>query len=381
MTTNHPPREEQHDMIQDTQRFQPFTQQPISVISESGEWSAPFDLTLSGALLRSLYRDMLGARLLDERYSKLQRMGKTSFVAASSGHEAAQVGAGKALRPGHDWLFPYYRDTAMVMALGLPGKDVLAQAMATRADSSKGRQMPGHPGSRELNIYTVASAIASHIPPAVGAALSMKLRATGQVALTSFGDGATSEGDFHAAINLAGVQGAPIVFVCQNNHYAISVDFRKQSATDTVAEKASAYGMPGYYVDGMDVIACYLVTKEVVERARQGLGPALVEMLVYRYGAHSSADDDSRYRPREEVDAWLARDPIDRMRRFLIKQGLWSDAEDADVRQELNDALNQAVREIEAAGPVPTAWMFDDVFAELTPHLIEQRDRLLEDGS
>ncbi len=366
-------------MIQDTQRFQPFTSQPISVVSESGEWSAPFDQSLSSAELRDLYRTMLEARLLDERYSKLQRIGKTSFIAASSGHEGAQVGVGKAIRAGHDWLFPYYRDTAMVMALGLPGKDVLAQAMATRADTSKGRQMPGHPGSRDLNIFTVASAIASHIPPAVGTALSMKLRATDQVVVTSFGDGATSEGDFHAAINFAGVQGAPIVFVCQNNRYAISVDYRKQSATDTVAEKASAYGMPGYYVDGMDVVACYLVMKEVVERARQGLGPALVEMLVYRYGAHSSADDDSRYRPREEVDAWLARDPIDRMRRFLVKQGLWSDDEDSATRQEINDQLSRAVRDIEEAGPVPTEWMFEDVFAEPTHHLVEQRDRLLDD--
>ncbi len=359
-------------MIKDTSRFEPFTDQPISLTSESGEWRAPFDLDLDADALGHIYRDLVTARLLDERLSALQRMGKTSFVAPTAGHEGAHVGAAHALKRGADWLFPYYRDTGMVMSFGVPLVEILAQNLATKADPNRGRQMPAHPGSKAHNVFTVASAIASHIPPAVGAAISMKLRATGQVAVASFGDGATSEGDFHAALNFAGVQGAPIVFVCENNRYAISVGYSKQTASETISAKGAAYGMPGYYVDGMDVLACYYVMREAAERAREGRGPALVEMLVYRYGAHSSADDDSRYRPKEEVEMWRRRDPILRLKRLMEKRDLWDDERDAALREDLKAELARAVKEAEAAGDVPAEWMFEDVYDEMPKHLVEQ---------
>lgn len=365
-------------MIKDSQLFTPFTKRPISLLSEEGEWRGSFELGLDNDTLQGFYRDMLRARLLDERYSRLQRRGKVSFHAPAAGHEGAQVGVARVLKPGFDWLFPYYRDAGMVLSLGVPMGEILAQALATRADKNRGRQMPAHPGSRALNVFTVASPIASHIPPAAGAAISMKLRGTGQVAVASFGDGATSEGDFHAGINFAGAQGAPIVFVCENNRYAISVDIRKQTASETIAEKAKAYGMPGYYVDGMDPLACYFVMREAVGRARDGLGPSLVEMLVYRYGPHSSADDDSRYRPQEEVAAWRERDPLGRMQRFLARRDLWDDAWEEALRTETNTELDEAVKEAEAAGDVPSAWMFEDVFAEMPEHLRAQRDALLK---
>jgi 2-oxoisovalerate dehydrogenase E1 component alpha subunit len=361
-------------MIKTRERFAAFSDEPISLLNEAGDWVGDFPCDLEDAVLVDLYMDLLAARLLDERYFKLRRMGKTSFVPPAVGHEGAQVAVANAVKAGHDWVFPYYRDHCMLLALGLPAKDILAQAMGSSLDRNRARQMPGHPSSKDLNIFAPASAIASHIPPAVGTAISMKLRNTGQVAVASFGDGATSEGDFHAAINFAGVQGAPIVFVCQNNRLAISVDYHKQTASETIAVKAKAYGMPGYFVDGMDILASYYVMREVIERARSGVGPALIEMLVYRFKAHSSDDDDTRYRAASDVEVWKKRDPLLRMRRYLSKRGLWSDKDEKETKARLEADLLQAVEEIEAAQPVPASWMFEDVFAELPEHLKEQRE-------
>ena len=363
-------------MIQNTRLFKPFTKTPIALLSDTGQWQAPFELELPDATLHTLYRDLVTARLIDERLSRLQRMGKTSFVAPGAGHEAAQVGLAHALRPGFDWFFPYYRDLGAVLALGVPLREAFGQQLATRADPNKGRQMPAHPGSAALNIFTAASPIASHIPPAVGAAISMKLQNTGQVTVVSFGDGATSEGDFHAAINFAGVQGAPIVFVCENNRYAISVDYRKQTAAESIAIKAQAYGMPGYTVDGMDTLASLFVMQEAVAHAREGRGPVLVELLVYRYGGHSSSDDDSHYRPAEEVKAWWRRDPLPRFRGLLESRGVWDEVREAELRLEVEAALAAALAEAEAAGPVPTEWLVDDVYADVPASLQAQRKLL-----
>lgn len=361
-------------MIGNVQRFDPFSEAPIRVIDEAGTWVAPFPCDLDDDALRGMYRAMVRARRLDERLSTLQRQGKVSFVASAAGHEAAQVGAARAIEVGRDWVFPYYRDLPFALAVGWPLAEALAQQMATRNDPARGRQMPAHPGSAALHLFTTASTIASHVPPAVGSAIAQKIAGRGDVTVCSFGDGATSEGDWHAALNLAGAQGAPAVFVCQNNGYAISVDFRHQSGSADVASKARAYGMPGYRVDGMDALATYYVTRQAVEAARDGLGPSLVEALVYRYGPHSNADDDRRYRPADEVKAWRARDPLARMRRFLEGRGLWDDAAERALAAELKGELDAAVQACEAAGPVPVGWMFDDVTAAPTLQLRKQRD-------
>jgi 2-oxoisovalerate dehydrogenase E1 component alpha subunit len=366
-------------MIQDSQRFKPFTDRPISLIGDQGQWLGHFELDLSEDGLKGFYRDMLAARLLDESLTRMQRGGKISFAAPSAGHEAAQVGIAHSMKARQDWLFPYYRDSGLVLALGVPLRELLGQSMASRADPNKGRQMPAHPGSKDYKVFTVASAIASHLPPAVGAAISMKLLNTAEVAVASFGDGATSEGDFHAAINYAGVQGAPIVFACENNRYAISVDFHKQTASETIAVKAEAYGMPGYLVDGMDVLASYYVMKEAVERARSGHGPALVELTVYRYGPHSSADDDSRYRPKDEVERWKKRDPLKRFELFLRRQGIWEDAWGEDLETSIKAAQQEAAEEAENAGTWPTESMFEDVYAEPWWNLAEQQRELKGD--
>ncbi len=368
-------------MIRESQRFEPFTDEPIRVINEAGDWLADFELELETEELQRFYRDMLRARMTDERFGRLQRQGRISFVAPGSGHEAAQVGIAHAIEVGRDWLYPYYRDMGLLLAMGVPLVELLGQALATKADPARGRQMPYHPGSKEFNTFTVASPIASHVPPAAGTAISQKIEGKGEVTVCTFGDGATSEGDWHAGVNFAGAQGAPAVFVCENNGYAISVDLKRQTGSDTIHQKAHAYGMPGYYVDGMDVLASYLVMQEAVARAREGVGPALVELMVYRYGGHSSADDDSRYRPREEVSLWRGRDPLERFRRFLEKRDLWDEEAERSAREEIDAEFTAALKTAEEAGPPELSLMFEDVLAEMPARLRRQRDELLGDGA
>ena len=364
------------EVIRDAQRFQPFSDEPIQVLDDSGSWIAPFACDLDADDVLGLYHHLVLGRLVDERLVRLQRLGKSSFVAPAAGHEGAQVGVAHALEVGRDWVYPYYRDHVLALAMGWSPPELFAQAMGSRADSARGRQMPAHPGSRSLKLFTAASPIASHVPAAVGTAIAQKLAGSGDVTICSFGDGATSEGDWHAGVNFAGAQGAPVVFVCQNNRYAISVDLAHQTGSDDIASKAHAYGMPGYRVDGMDVLAVTLLLREVIGAARAGFGPALVETLVYRYGPHSSADDDSVYRSAEEVTAWRERDPITRLRAYLEGRGLWGETREQELRARLAGEIDAAVAAAEAAGAPPLGWMFDDVLSTPTPQLRKQRERL-----
>lgn len=357
--------------------FPPFSEEPIQLLNNEGEWIADFALDISDEQLRDMYASMLSARLLDARWQRLQRQGKVSFFASSAGHEGAQIAAAYALRKGHDWIFPYYRDTALGHSYGLSAKHIFSEYLGTSLNPNRSRQMPAHVSSLEHHIFSAVSPIAAQLPPAVGMAMSMKYKKTGQVTLASFGDGATSEGDFHAAMNLAGVQKTPTVFLCENNRYAISVGYDNQTASTNIAIKAQAYGMPGYYVDGMDVLASYYVLKQAIAEARATYQPALVETLVYRYGAHSSADDDLRYRTQEEKDYWHTKDPIERFRKFLEKRGLWTQAWQDELTESIETEQRTAVAENEAAPPLEDALLFEDVFAELTPQLKKQRQRLL----
>jgi 2-oxoisovalerate dehydrogenase E1 component alpha subunit len=358
------------------QRFEPGQQQPICLLDHQGQWLAAAEIPWTTAELHALYRDLWRARALDTRLSTLQRQGRVSFVASAAGHEGAQVGAARALQPGRDWVFPYYRDLALVLALGWPLEQALAQQLATRLDPARGRQMPAHPGSGPLHVFTPASAIASHLPPAVGSGLAQRLAGRGDVTLCSFGEGATSEGDWHAAVNMVGAQRLPVVLLCQNNGYAISVPFAHQTAAPNVASKGAAYGIPGYRVDGMDPLAVWLLLAQVVADARAGAGPSLVEAVVYRFAPHSNADDDSRYRARSEVEAARARDPLRRLRRYLEAQGAWDAAAEQALEAELGAEYERALHRNEAAGRPPLAWMFDDVYAEPTLQLRKQRAAL-----
>lgn len=354
-------------------RLQPFTNKPIAVLDEAGHWNAKFAPGLDDKALLETYENLVRARLLDERLHKLLRTGKTSFVAPSDGHEGAQIGVTRAMRRGHDWAFPYYRDTGVFASL-TSLDEIFAQFLGRRSDRNKGRQMPTHIGSDRDHIFTACSSIASQVPPAVGMAMAAQQQGKDEVMVVTFGDGATSEGDWHTAMNLAAVSDAPIVFACENNGYAISVGGEKQTRARCIADKAHAYGMPGYQVDGMDTMAVYHVMRQAIEDARAGHGPALVEMCVYRYGPHSSSDDDSVYRSREEVAKWKQRDPLPRFRKFLETRKLWDEARDEVLYKQTRDTLAQAAEKAEADAVPPADWLFDDVYADLPWHLQQQRE-------
>jgi pyruvate dehydrogenase E1 component alpha subunit/2-oxoisovalerate dehydrogenase E1 component alpha subunit len=236
--------------------------------------------------------------------------------------------------------------------------------------------MPSHQSGRAVNQVSWSSCIGPQLPQAVGAAWAMRAKKTGAIAIGFCGDGATSQGDFHAAMNFAGVWQAPCVLVCQNNHWSISVPTEKQTASRTIAVKARAYGMPGVRVDGNDVLAMMRVLGEACARARAGGGPTFIEALTYRMGAHSTSDDPSRYRSQDEVDAWARKDPLDRLRNHLVHLGLVSDAGDAAMEAELGREIAAAIDEVEAMPPPDRASLLEDVYAELPWHLREQQEAL-----
>lgn len=290
--------------------------------------------------LLQILEKMLLARALSVRQRILQRMGKGAMTFSGEGHEAAQVGSAFTLRPGVDWVFPYYRDVAVAVTIGMTPVEILRGFFARRDDiSSGGRNMPSHFSHPDLRIVSGSAPIATQIPHAVGAALAAKLRKLDEIAVAYFGDGATSTGDWHESMNFAGVHRLPVVFVCEHNNYAISVNWRKQAAIENVSIRAQGYGFPGVTVDGNDVLAVYGAMAEAVKRARAGEGPTLIEAKTYRLMPHSSDDDDRRYRAREEVEAWSAKDPVVAFPLQLKELGVLDD----NTEKEINDRVNQDV--------------------------------------
>lgn len=332
---------------------------------------------LEGAEAVRLYRAMVRIRTVDERMMTLQRQGRIGFYGACTGQEAAYLGAAIALEPT-DWIFPALRESSAMLMRGFPLVPYLAQVFGNSLDETKGRQMPSHPASRSVNQVSWGSCIGTQLPQAVGAAWAAKLRGDRTVVLACMGDGATSSADFHTAMNFAGVFKVPVVFLCQNNHWAISVSSKGQTASETYAMKAQAYGFPGVKVDGNDARAVYAAAAEAIERARAGGGPTLIECETYRMGAHSSSDDPTRYRDQAEVDAWAKRDPIDRLFRELCADGSWSASDDEALRAELLTEVNAAIAEAEAGPDPEVETLFDDVFAELPWHLREQRAECID---
>jgi 2-oxoisovalerate dehydrogenase E1 component alpha subunit len=314
--------------------------------------------------LRTMYRHMMMARALDRRMWVLNRQGKAPFVISGQGHEAAQVGAASAMRPGVDWLAPYYRDLAFCIALGMTAHDFMMGVFARADDpTSGGRQMPSHFGLRRARIITTSSVVATQVPHAVGIAYAARLRGLDEVAVASLGEGSTSKGDWHEALNFAAVHRLPFICLVQDNDYAISVPHRLQMGVDTVAERAHGYGMAGATVDGGDILAVYEVTRAAVDRARAGEGPTLIDAKVARFTSHSSDDDQRRYRPREELEALLRRDPIERFRNHLLDEGLLTDEEDEQLQQECATEVEEAVNAAEAAPAPDPADLERHVFA------------------
>jgi pyruvate dehydrogenase E1 component alpha subunit/2-oxoisovalerate dehydrogenase E1 component alpha subunit len=329
-------------------------------------------------LLRA-YREMRRLRLLDARMLLLQRQGRVGFYGAAQGQEAVPIATGLAVDKD-DWVFPALREQSVMLVRGFPLSKFVAQVFGNSGDVLKGRQMPSHHSGREVNQVSWSSCIGPQIPQAVGAAWAMKLKKDNHVAVGFMGDGATSQPDFHAAMNFAGVFKVPCVLVCQNNHWSISVPVSRQTASRTIAVKGRAYGVPSVRVDGNDVLAVFVTMRDALAKARSGGGPTFVEAVTYRMGAHSSSDDPTRYRSNAEVEAWAKKDPLDRLRRHLALLGAVTDATDAALDEELTKEIAAAVNAVEPLAPPPRESLFEDVYAELPWHLREQRDELLRHG-
>jgi 2-oxoisovalerate dehydrogenase E1 component alpha subunit len=315
--------------------------------------------------LLAMYRQMVLARAIDRRMWVLNRQGKAPFVISGQGHEAAQVGAAAALRPGVDWLVPYYRDLAFCIAMGMTPLDFMYSVYARRPDpNSAGRQMPSHFGLHQSRILSTSSVVATQVIHAAGIAYASKVRGLDEVCVCCIGEGGTSEGDWHEGLNFAGVHKLPFICIVQDNDYAISVPHRLQMGVDSVARRADGYGLAGETADGGDVLAMYAVMRRAVERARAGQGATLIAAKVARFTSHSSDDDQRRYRPQDELESLLRRDPIERFRNRLLDDGILDDAADENLQQEATAEVDAAVRTAEAAEPPDAADLTRGVFAE-----------------
>jgi TPP-dependent pyruvate/acetoin dehydrogenase alpha subunit len=312
-------------------------------------------LGLSAEDLLAMYRTIVTARLLDEAALRQNRMGRAPFVVPAEGHEACQVGTAWAMRAGTDVWLPYYRDGALVLAAGMTPYEVFLGIFAKADDpSSGGRQMPSHWGHRGLKIISGSSPIATQVPHAAGIAYAIKYRDEDAVVGCWFGDGATSEGDWHEGLNFAGIHRLPVIFVCENNHYAISVPQSMQMAVENVADRAAGYGFPGVVVDGNDVLACYGAMKHAHERARAGEGPTLIECKTYRFLGHTSDDDDKTYRPRDEVEQARHRDPLHVFGEYLRSSDILDDVGAEELRIQIKEEIDRALADAwDAVDPVP----------------------------
>lgn len=297
-----------------------------------------------------MFETMVRARKIDERMWKLNRAGKIPFLVSCQGQEAAQVGAAYALEKGTDYILPYYRDLGVVLHFGQTSRDIMLSAFAKAEDpNSGGRQMPGHYGSRALNIVTGSSPVTTQVPHAVGIALAAKMRQEPLVAYVSFGEGSSNQGDFHEGANFAGIHKLPVILFCENNKYAISTPLSKQLSAKHVADRAIGYGMPGVTIDGIDPLAVYTAVKEARERGLRGEGPTLIEVEVERLVPHSSDDDDKSYRSAEELAELKTRDGVKLFREKLIQMGVLTEETAQDIESKLEQEVDEATAYAEAA--------------------------------
>ena len=344
--------------------------EPFRILEADGRLVGEPPAGLGDAELHAMLRLMLLGRRIDSKAISLQRRGKLGTYAPLSGQEAASVGSVFAIDRATDWVVPQYREQLAMLHMGLKLSTYLLQRM-------------GHPAGAEIpadaNLYPQQVALAAHLPHAVGLAWGFQLTGNGAMVLTYFGDGATSEGDFHEACNLAGVRRAPLVLVCQNNGWAISTPWSIQSASETIAARAEGYGMPGVLVDGNDVLAMYEVTRQARARALAGDGPTLIEALTTRLGAHTTADDPTRYVTPEQMEAARALDPIARFQAWLRATSRWDDEADALAVKWCDGEIDRAVEEFDATPKPRHGAFFDDVYADEPQRLRRQRERFQAD--
>jgi len=340
----------------------------LQILDEHGKLDQKLGKDLLGdEEVQHLYEHMVVCRHYDEVAFRLQRSGRMGTFPQNKGQEAAAIGSAYAARKGQDWLVPAYRENAALFMHGLPMHAVLAYWMG----DERGSQIP-----QGVRVTPLSVPIGTHMLHAVGIAWASKIRREDSVTLTYFGDGATSEGDFHEAANFAGAVGAPVVFICQNNSWAISVPREKQTASQTFAQKALAYGMPTIQADGNDLFAMYLATKEAHERALSGEGPSFIEAVTYRLADHTTADDASRYRDPEELEAWRGKDPLIRLRLYLEGKGVWDDSKQEALEARAKAIVGEVVKTAEEMPKPEATDMFDYTFSDLPESLRVQRETM-----
>jgi 2-oxoisovalerate dehydrogenase E1 component alpha subunit len=323
---------------------------------------------LMDADLVEMYRTVALARALDERMWILNRAGRIPFVISGQGHEGAQVGLAWPLRRSHDWIAPFYRSIATCLAFGMTPRDLMLSQYAKASDpSSGGRQMPGHYGHVRHHLVSVSSPVATQILHAVGIALAAKIRGTDQVAVAIMGEGSSNQGDVHEALNFAAIHRLPFLFIVENNGYAISVPSEKQLSLPDVASRAAGYGIPGVVVDGIDVLACYRAARVAADRARAGEGPTLIEAKVSRLTAHSSDDQQTKYRTEEDLAAGKAHDPLPHFRNQLREAGVLTDAIEEELSQGIRELVEDATDHAEAEPDPDPATGSHFVFGESWP--------------
>ncbi|WLR49713.1 thiamine pyrophosphate-dependent dehydrogenase E1 component subunit alpha [Bacillus tianshenii] len=321
-------------------------------------------LGLSDEQVMEMFETMLLARKIDERMWLLNRAGKIPFVISCQGQEAAQVGAAFALDRKKDYALPYYRDLGVVLAFGMTAQEVMLSGFAKAEDpNSGGRQMPGHFGQKKNRIVTGSSPVTTQVPHAVGISLAGKMRGDDIVSIVTFGEGSSNQGDFHEGANFAGVHKLPVIFMCENNKYAISVPIDRQLACENVSDRGIGYGMPGITVDGNDPLAVFEAVKEAADRGRRGDGPTLIETVSYRLTPHSS-DDDDRYRVKDEIEAEKKKDSIITFAKYLKEVGIMSDEQEKELHEKVQQLVDEATDYAENAPYADAESAMKYVYAE-----------------
>lgn len=334
----------------------------LQILDENGNCDEALMPKLSNDEIKKMYEMLVLVRVFDQKAFNMQRQGRLGTYIQFKGQEACQVGSALALQD-EDFIFPMYRDSGLLIARKHP----IIQVLQYWGGDERGLKSPPN-----VNNFPISIPVGTQVPHAVGAGWAAKLKGSKQVSVVYFGDGATSKGDFHEAMNFAGVFNVPVIFFCENNQFAISVPRAKQTRAETIAQKAIAYGFEGIQVDGMDIFAVYKATKEAVDKARAGKGPTLIEGFTYRMGDHSTSDDASRYRTKEEMELWAKKDPIERLEKYMRKKGLLDDSYKEKVLKQSQEIIEKAVTGFEKLTLPDPKDIFKYVFAEMTPQQIEE---------
>lgn len=338
----------------------------LEILKENGEADLSLMPPLSDAYIRRMYELMILSRVFDRFALNLQREGRLGTYPSILGQEASQIGSAFALEKT-DWIFPSFREMGVFLTMGYPMHLLFQYWSGDERGTDR---------SANLNIFPVCIPVGTQLPHAAGAALGARYRGDRIAVVTFFGDGGTSKGDFHEAFNMAGVFRLPLVFICQNNQWAISVPRDRQTASKTLAQKAFAYGFEGLQVDGNDIFAVHKAASEALKKAKEGGGPTFIECLTYRISDHTTADDASRYRSKDEVETWKAKDPVLRLKLFMEKNNLWTEKYQKDIEAESNETVSAAVKLAESAEKPAPEEMFTYTYETLTPRQKKQLGEL-----